>query len=43
MNENVSFSDDYRFLEDDRVYVAKLLAHGEPVNNDAFAVYNLPA
>lgn len=43
MNENVSFSDDYRFLEDDRVYVAKLLAHGEPVNNDAFKVYNLPA
>lgn len=38
--ENITFSDDYRFLEDDRVYVAKLLAHGEPVNNDAFAVYS---
>lgn len=40
--QNVSFSDDYRFLEDDRVYVAKMLAHGEPVNNNAFQVYNLP-
>lgn len=41
--EQVSFSDDYRFLEDDRVYVAKLLAHGEPVNNLAFQVFTLPA
>lgn len=41
--ENISFSDDYRFLEDDRVYVAKMLAHGEPVNNLAFQVYTLPA
>lgn len=41
MAQNISFSDDYRFLEDDRVYIAKLLAHGEPVNNDAFAVYDI--
>ena len=38
--QRISFSDEYRFLEDDRVYIAKLLAHGEPVNNDAFAVYS---
>lgn len=42
-SEQVAFSDDYRFLEDDRVYIAKLLAHGEPVNNKAFEVFTLPA
>lgn len=32
----IEFSDDYRFLEDERVYLIKLYANGLPVDNNAF-------
>lgn len=41
MPQNVSYSDDYRFLEDDRVYIAKLIGHGKPVNNTSFQVFDI--
>lgn len=32
----IEYSDDYRFLEDERVYLVKLYGHGEPLDNNAF-------
>nr|DAL97484.1 MAG TPA: major capsid protein [Caudoviricetes sp.] len=32
----IEFSDEYKFLEDERVYLVKLYGHGEPLDNDAF-------
>lgn len=32
----IEYSDDYRFLEDERVYLVKLYGHGEPLDNTAF-------
>lgn len=33
----VEYSDEYHFLEDERVYLVKLYGHGEPLDNTAFA------
>lgn len=41
MREKVEYSDEYRFLEDDRVYIAKLYGHGKPVDNDSFMVFDV--
>lgn len=32
----IEYSDDYKFLEDERVYLVKLYGHGEPLDNTAF-------
>lgn len=32
----LEYSDEYRFLEDERVYLIKTYAHGEPLDNNAF-------
>ena len=32
----IEYSDEYRFLEDERVYIVKLYGHGEPLDNNAF-------
>lgn len=32
----IDYSDDYRFLEDERVYLIKLYGHGEPLDKNAF-------
>lgn len=32
----LEYSDEYRFLEDERVYLVKLYGHGEPLDNNAF-------
>lgn len=32
----IEASDEYRFLEDERVYLVKLYGHGEPLDNSAF-------
>lgn len=32
----IEYSDEYRFLEDERVYLCKLYGHGEPLDNNAF-------
>lgn len=33
---NIEYSDHYRFLEDERVYLIKMYGHGEPLDNNAF-------
>lgn len=32
----IEYADEYRFLEDERVYLVKLYGHGEPLDNNAF-------
>jgi HK97 family phage major capsid protein len=32
----IEYSDEYKFLEDERVYLVKLYGHGEPLDNKAF-------
>lgn len=40
-NGRIEYSDDYRFLEDDRVYLIKLFATGLPKDNNAFLVLDI--
>ena len=37
----IEYSDDYRFLEDERVYLIKLYANGFAKDNNAFQVLNI--
>lgn len=37
----IEYSDQYRFLEDERVYLTKLYGHGEPLDNNAFLVLDI--
>ena len=37
----IEYSDQCRFLEDERVYLTKLYGHGEPVDNNAFLVLDI--
>lgn len=32
----IEYSDEYKFLEDERLYLVKLYGHGEPLDNEAF-------
>ena len=40
-NEQIEYSNEYRFLEDERVYLTKILANGMPKDNDAFLVLDI--
>lgn len=37
----IEYSDEYHFLEDERVYLTKLYGHGEPLDNNAFKVLDI--
>lgn len=37
----VDYSDHYRFLEDERVYITKQYANGLPLDNDSFIVFDI--
>lgn len=37
----IEYSDEVRFLEDERVYIVKLYGHGEPLDNNAFKLLNI--
>lgn len=37
----MEYSDEYKFLEDERVYLVKLYGHGEPLDNNAFVVADI--
>lgn len=39
----IEYSDDYRFLEDERVYLIKTYANGMPKDNNAFLVLDISA
>lgn len=37
----ILYSDDYHFLEDERVYLIKMYGHGFPVDNNSFIVFDI--
>lgn len=37
----IEYSDEYHFLEDERVYLIKLYAHGMPLDNNAFQLLDI--
>lgn len=39
--QKIEYSDEYRFLEDDRVYITKMLANGKPMDNKSFYVFDI--
>ncbi|MDY5437134.1 phage major capsid protein [Peptostreptococcus porci] len=41
--EQVKFSDEYHFLEDERIYIQKLAGHGKPIENKSFLVFDISA
>lgn len=40
-NGKIEYSDEYRFLEDERVYLIKMYAYGFAMDNNAFVVLNI--
>lgn len=40
-NGRILYSDDYHFLEDERVYLIKMYGHGFPIDNNAFLVFDI--
>ena len=41
--QKVEYDDSYKFLEDERTYIAKQYANGKPLDNDAFLVFDINA
>lgn len=39
--QKIEYSDHYKFLEDERTYIAKQYANGHPLDNDSFLVFNI--
>lgn len=39
--QKIEYSDHYKFLEDERTYIAKQYANGKPVDNDSFLVFDI--
>ena len=39
--QKIEHSDHYKFLEDERTYIAKQYANGKPLDNDAFLVFDI--
>lgn len=39
--QKIEYSDHYRFLEDERTYIAKQYANGKPMDNDSFIVFDI--
>jgi hypothetical protein len=39
--QKIEYSDQYKFLEDERTYLAKQYAYGKPMDNDCFLVFDI--
>lgn len=40
-NQKIEYSDEYRFLEDERTYLTKQYANGKPKDNESFNVFDI--
>lgn len=40
-SQNIEFSDEYKFLEDERTYLVKQYGNGYPKDNDSFLVFDI--
>ncbi len=43
MNQKIEYSDEARFLDDERVYLAKMYANGKAVDNNSFILLDISA
>lgn len=41
--QKIEYSDHYKFLEDERTYIAKQYANGHPMDNESFLVFDISA
>lgn len=41
MNQRIEYSDEFRFLDDERVYLAKMYANGKAVDNNSFILLDI--
>lgn len=41
--DTIKFSDEYHFLEDERIYIQRLAGHGQPINPKSFHVFDISA
>lgn len=39
--QKIEYSDHYKFLEDERTYIAKQYANGKPIDNESFLVFDI--
>jgi len=39
--QKIEYSDHYKFLEDERTYIAKQYANGKPIDNESFIVFDI--
>lgn len=40
-SQKIEYSDEYKFLDDERTYVSKQYATGEPIDNESFFVFDI--
>ena len=40
-NKKIEYSDEVRFMDDERVYIAKQYANGMPIDIDSFQVFDI--
>ncbi len=40
-NKKIEYSDEVKFMDDERVYIAKQYANGMPKDNDSFQVFDI--
>lgn len=40
-SQKIEYSDEYKFLDDERTYMTKMYANGKPVDNDSFLVFDI--
>ena len=40
-SQKIEYSDEYKFLDDERTYVSKQYATGEPIDNESFLVFDI--
>ena len=43
MNQKIEYDDSVRFLDDERVYLAKMYANGKAVDNNSFILLDISA
>ncbi|MPQ45377.1 phage major capsid protein, partial [Clostridium tarantellae] len=39
--QKIEYSDEYKFLEDERTYLVKQYATGKPKDNDSFLIFDI--
>ena len=43
MGQKIEYSDEFKFLDDERVYLAKMYANGKAIDNNSFLLLDISA